>query len=258
MSEQESAIPEESTVTQLPERKGLKKGVFLLPNLVTTGALFSGFYAIIAAMTGSFENACIAIVIAGFLDALDGRIARLTNTTSEFGVQFDSMSDLVAFGVAPAVLLFSWALADLGKIGWIVAFLFVCCTALRLARFNSSPDSKIFFGLPSPMAAGTMATMVWTWVDNLGTMESIQISVLVAVFASVAALLMVSNVRYYSPKNIKGRVPFMYMLGAVMLFIVVAIYPPGMLFCVGLAYGASGPFLALLRFAQEKRETRQV
>jgi len=250
------SAPEEPKVTQLPERKGLKKGVYLLPNLVTTGALFSGFYAIIAAMAGSFEGACIAIVIAGFLDALDGRIARMTNTSTEFGVQYDSMSDLVAFGVAPAVLLFSWALSDLGKIGWIVAFLYVCCAAMRLARFNVLPDSKVFFGLASPAAAGTMATMVWTWVDNLGPMESTQISILVAIIATLVALLMVSNVRYYSPKNIKGRVPFIYMLGTVLLFVVVAIYPPGMLFCVGLVYACSGPWQSLLRLvrSEEKNE----
>ena len=253
MPEQESARSdatdqEASSVTQLPERRGLKKGVYLLPNLVTTGALFSGFYAIIAAMTGAFETASIAIVIAGFLDALDGRIARLTNATSEFGVQYDSMSDLVAFGVAPAILLFSWALQDLGKIGWIIAFLYMCCAALRLARFNTSPDSSVFYGLASPAGAGVIATMVWTWADNFPPMESLEISVMVGVFATVVALLMVSNVRYYSPKNIKGRVPFPMMLGAVLLFAVVAVYPPGVLFCVGLAYGASGPVQAILRF----------
>lgn len=257
MSEHEPEKPDQGTldqgtVTALPARTGLKKGVYLLPNLVTTGALFSGFYAIIAAMTGAFESACIAIVIAGFLDALDGRIARLTNTTSEFGVQYDSMSDLVAFGVAPAVLLFSWALQDLGKIGWILAFLYVCCAALRLARFNTAPDSKVFSGLASPAAAGTMATLVWTWVDNFPPMESYEVSVLVGIFTAVAALLMVSNVQYYSPKNIKGRVPFPYMLGAVLLFIVVAVYPPGMLFLVGLAYGASGPLGAIMRLVRKK------
>lgn len=252
MSEQQPTQQEEAIVTQLPERKGLKKGVYLLPNLVTTGALFSGFYAIIASLTGAFESACIAIVIAGFLDALDGRIARLTNTTSEFGVQYDSMSDLVAFGVAPAILLFSWALQDLGKIGWIIAFLYMCCAALRLARFNTAPDSTVFFGLASPAAAGTVATMVWTWVDNLAPLDSMQVSIAVGVLSSVLALLMVSNVRYYSPKNIKGRVPFIYMLGAVMLFIVVAVYPPGMLFCVGLAYASSGPVHALYRIVRER------
>ena len=245
-------LPDDPKITPLPERKGLKKGVYLLPNLVTTGALFAGFYAIIAAMAGAFEGAAIAIVIAGFLDALDGRIARMTNTSTEFGVQYDSMSDLVAFGVAPAVLLFSWALADLGKIGWIVAFLYVCCAAMRLARFNVLPDSKVFYGLASPAAAGMIAAMVWTWADNLGAMNSTEVSILVAVIATLVALLMVSSVRYYSPKNIKGRVPFIYMLGTVLLFIVVAIYPPGMLLCVGVVYALSGPLKSLYRIL--KRE----
>ncbi len=253
MSDQEQVTPPETTVTHLPERKGLKKGVYLLPNLVTTGALFSGFYAIIAAMNESFEAACIAIVIAGFLDALDGRIARLTNTQSEFGVQYDSMSDLVAFGVAPAILLFSCALSDLGKIGWTIAFLYMACAALRLARFNTFPDTKVFYGLASPAAAGTMCTMVWTWVDNFEPLDSFQISVAVGVFTTVVALLMVSNVRYFSPKNIKSRVPFSYIVGAVLLFVVVTIYPPGMLFMVGLAYGASGPIAAILRFTRGEK-----
>ena len=230
-----------------PPRAGLKKGVYLLPNLVTTGALFAGFYAIIAAMTGGIEAACIAIVIAGFLDALDGQIARLTNTTSAFGLQYDSMSDLVAFGVAPAVLLFNWALQDLGKMGWIIAFLYMCCVALRLARFNTTQDTSVFYGLASPAAAGTTATMVWTWADRLPPVESLLISVLAAIFASVVSLLMVSNVRYYNPKTIKGRVPFPYMLAAVLLFILVAVYPPGMLFLVGLVYGFSGPVQAGLK-----------
>jgi CDP-diacylglycerol--serine O-phosphatidyltransferase len=258
MTDQESVIPDPATVTKLPERKGLKKGVYLLPNLITTGALFSGFYAIVAAMTGAFEMACIAIVIAGFLDALDGRIARLTNTTSEFGVQYDSMSDLVAFGVAPAILLFSWALQDLGKIGWIVAFLYMCCAALRLARFNMAPDTKIFHGLASPAAAGTMSTLVWISVDNFPSTESVEVSVLVAIFTTIVAFLMVSNVKYFSPKNIKGRVPFPVMLAAVLLFIVVAVYPPGMLFCVGLTYGLSGPIHALLRLVRVKNNATEV
>lgn len=254
MSEQEP-ITGQGTVTELPKRKGLRKGVYLIPNLITTGALFAGFYAIIAAMSGSFEAACIAIVIAGFLDALDGRIARLTNTQSEFGVQYDSMSDLVAFGVAPAILLFSWALSDLGRMGWVIAFLYMCCAALRLARFNTSPDTRVFYGLASPAAAGTMSTMVWTWVDNLEPLASVELSIIVGVIATVTALLMISNVRYYSPKNIKGRVPFVYMLGAVLLFIVVAIYPPGMLFLVGLAYASSGPIHAIVRMTRDKPAT---
>jgi CDP-diacylglycerol--serine O-phosphatidyltransferase len=168
------------------------------------------------------------------------------------------MSDLVAFGVAPAILLFSWALQDLGKIGWIVAFLYMCCAALRLARFNMAPDTKIFYGLASPAAAGTMSTLVWISVDNFPPMESVEVSVLVAIFTTVVAFLMVSNVKYFSPKNIKGRVPFPIMLVAVLLFIVVAVYPPGMLFCVGLAYGLSGPIQALLRLVRGKDNASEV
>jgi CDP-diacylglycerol---serine O-phosphatidyltransferase len=243
------ATDENSKIASLNERKGLARGVYLLPNLITTGALFSGFYAIIAAMSGSLENAAIAIVIAGFLDSLDGRIARLTNTQSEFGVQYDSLSDLVAFGVAPAVLMFSWVLSDLGKIGWMISFLYMACAALRLARFNTAPEGNIFTGLPSPAAAGVLATFVWTWVDFFDPQVSIQLTVIIAALVAVAAVLMVSNIRYYSPKhiNLKGRVPFIYMLGIVLLFTVIAMYPPGMLLCFGTVYGVSGPVQALFR-----------
>ena len=252
----ENPEPVEDNITPLPEKKGLARGVYLLPNLITTGALFSGFYAIIAAMQGSLESAAIAIVIAGFLDSLDGRIARLTNTQSEFGVQYDSLSDLVAFGVAPAILMYSWVLSDLGKVGWMIAFLYAACAALRLARFNTAPDTKVFVGLASPAAAGTMATTVWTWVDNLNPVVSLQITVFLAVLVTVTALLMVSNIRYYSPKhiNLKGRVPFIYIVGVVLMFVVVAIYPPGFLLCIGLAYGVSGPIQAAMRRATEKEK----
>lgn len=249
MKEQIDADQRKSNVSSLEERKGLARGIYLLPNLITTGALFSGFYAVIAAMSGTLENAAIAIVIAGFLDSLDGRIARMTNTQSEFGVQYDSLSDLVAFGVAPAVLMFSCVLSDLGKIGWMIAFLYMACAALRLARFNTAPDSKIFMGLPSPAAAGVLSSAVWTWVDNFGPVISIQFSAVIAAAVALLALLMVSNIRFYSPKQIdlKGRVPFIYMLGIVMVFVVVAIYPPGVLFCMGFIYCCSGPIQALLR-----------
>ncbi len=249
MEEIDKSHPVESNVSSLNERKGLARGVYLLPNMITTGALFSGFYSIIAAMNQSFENAAIALVIAGFLDALDGRIARMTNTQSEFGVQFDSLSDMVAFGVAPAVLMFSWALSDLGKIGWMIAFLYMACAALRLARFNTAPDTNVFVGLASPAAAGVLCTIVWTWVDNFPPADGIQFSIAIAVFVTVAALLMVSNIRYYSPKqiNLKGRVPFIYMLGIVLVFVVVAIYPPGVLLTLGMVYLLSGPLQAVYR-----------
>ena len=237
-------------------RKGLARGVYLLPNLITTGALFAGFYAIISAMGNAFYHACVAIVVAGFLDALDGRVARLTNTQSKFGVQYDSLSDLVAFGVAPAILLFSWALEDMGKVGWAVAFLYMACAALRLARFNMAPESAFFQGLPSPAAAVIMATMVWTWTDNLPTTGSTGFSVTVALIATVTGLLMVSGIRYYSPKHTKGRVPFTYMLGVVFLFVVVAAYPAGVLFILGAIYAFSGPVQAIIRRRNRKVTSR--
>ncbi|HKI73604.1 MAG TPA: CDP-diacylglycerol--serine O-phosphatidyltransferase [Pseudomonadales bacterium] len=231
------------------ERAGLRRGIYLLPNLITTGALFSGFYAVIAAMSGAFENAAIAIIIAGILDAMDGRIARLTNTQSEFGVQYDSLSDLVAFGVAPAVLMFSWVLSDLAKVGWTIAFLYMACAALRLARFNTQPDNKIFIGLASPAAAGIIATVVWSWVDLFKPSTGIEIAVPMAVLTLVLALLMVSGVRYWSPKqiNLKGRVPFFYMLAVILLFALIFTYPPGVMLAIALGYASSGPIQAVLR-----------
>ena len=230
------------------ERAGIRRGIYLLPNLVTTGALFSGFYAIIAAMTDRLESAAIAIVIAGFLDALDGRIARMTNTQSEFGVQYDSLSDLVAFGVAPAVLMFSFSLSELEKFGWTVAFIYMACAALRLARFNTKPDNAVFFGLASPAAAGTTATCVWVWVDN-DLAAGMEIGLPMAAMTVVLALLMVSNIRYFSPKQIdlKGRVSFFYMLIVIVLFAFIFAYPPGLLLMIGVLYTASGPIDAIRR-----------
>ena len=146
----------------------------------------------IAAMSGSLENAAIAIVIAGFLDSLDGRVARMTNTTSEFGVQYDSLSDMVAFGVAPAVLWFSFALSSLGKVGWAIAFMYMACAALRLARFNTMPDNKVFYGLASPMASGTLAAMVWVWADYFQGPSDIELGIPVAIATVIFGLLMVS------------------------------------------------------------------
>ena len=242
--------PQPDNVRPLPnKRQGLRRGIYLLPNLITTGALFSGFYSIISSMTGDIEQAAIAIVIAGFLDSLDGRIARLTNTQREFGVQNDSLSDLVAFGVAPALLMFSWVLDDLGKLGWFVAFLYMACAALRLARFNTAPDSKVFFGLASPGAAGTIAALAWVWHDNVQQAAGLEFALPFSILAAVLAVLMVSNIRYYSPKEFDfgGRVPFLFMVTIVFLFVVVAVYPPGMLLIIGVAYAASGPIGSLLR-----------
>lgn len=250
--------PQEDDVVPAGERAGIRRGIYLLPNMVTTGALFSGFYAIIAAMTDRHESAAIAIVIAGFLDALDGRIARMTNTQSEFGVQYDSLSDLVAFGVAPAVLMFSFSLSDLGKFGWTIAFIYMACAALRLARFNTRPDNAVFTGLASPAAAGTSATCVWVWVDN-GLYSGMEMALPMAVMTVVLALLMVSNIRYFSPKQIdlKGRVSFFSMLIVIVLFAFIFTYPPGLLLVIGILYTASGPIDAVIRRYRRQDDTLQ-
>jgi CDP-diacylglycerol--serine O-phosphatidyltransferase len=236
---------------KVDKQKGRMRGIYLLPNLITTGALFSGFYSIISSMNGAIEKAAIAIVVSGLLDAMDGRIARLTNTQSEFGVQYDSLSDLVAFGVAPAVLLFSWTLSGLNNLGWMMAFIYMACTALRLARFNTHPESSSFTGLASPAAAGLIATLIWLSCD-LGygaESQSIQVSLLVGLLGVILAVLMVSNITYYSPKgiNLKGRVPFIYTLAILMLFVVIFLYPPGILLTIAIVYTLSGPFQALRR-----------
>lgn len=231
------------------QRAGLRRGIYLLPNLITTGALFCGFYSMIAAMSGALENAAIAIVIAGFLDSLDGRVARMTNTTSEFGVQYDSLSDMVAFGVAPAILMFSWGLSALGKFGWAVAFMYMACAALRLARFNTMPDNKVFFGLASPMASGTLAVMVWVWMDYAQAPVDIELGIPVAVATAIFGFLMVSNVQYYNPKMLHNDegIKFVHLLGIVILFGIVFVNPPLGLLVIGTGYAASGPIRALLR-----------
>jgi CDP-diacylglycerol--serine O-phosphatidyltransferase len=218
------------------------KGVYLLPNLITTAALFAGFYAIVAAMNGHFENAAIAIVVAGVLDGMDGGVARLTNTQSKFGAEYDSVSDCVAFGVAPGLVAYAWALTDLGKLGWVAAFIYVACAALRLARFNlqaETTDSRYFIGLPSPSGAGLVATMVW-----LGTSRGIDgndVAYLVAFLTAAAGLLMVSPVRYQSFKEFHiGRVPVRALLGVIVAFAIVVLDPPLVLAAVAVVYIGSG------------------
>ena len=169
--ETESLLPFDEHVEEVSEngQKVRHRGVYLLPNLFTTAALFAGFYAIIAAMHGNFDSAAIAIFIAMVFDGMDGRVARLTNTSSAFGEQYDSLSDMVSFGLAPALVMFSWSLHDLGKLGWAAAFIYAACAALRLARFNTQigiVDKKHFVGLASPAAAAIIASIVWTWHNS--------------------------------------------------------------------------------------------
>jgi len=227
-------------------KKVRRRGVYLLPNLFTTGALFSGFYAIVAAMNGLFETAAIAIFISMIFDGLDGRVARMTNTQSEFGAQYDSLSDCISFGIAPALVAYAWSLSSLGKVGWMVAFVYAACAALRLARFNVQidvADKRYFTGLPSPSAAAVVAGMVW-----LGTSLEIEggggaVATMAAVITAFAAVMMVSNVRYNSFKELdfKGRVPFFVILVVVLAIAVIFSYPAGVLWGIFLIYALSGP-----------------
>ncbi len=230
-----------------------RKGIYLLPNLLTTGAMFCGFYAVVAAMQGKFEAACIAVFIAMILDGLDGRVARMTNTQSEFGAEYDSMSDLISFGVAPGLVMYQWALVHLqnysvawGKAGWLTAFVYVACAALRLARFNTQigkVDKRFFVGLPSPAAAALVVGMVWVFQDLAVLGSNVQMP---ALFLTLAAgLLMVSNVSFYSFKDfdLRNRVPFIAVLVVVLIFALTTINPPRVLFAVFLLYALSGPLL---------------
>lgn len=227
-----------------------RRGIYLLPNLFTTAALFCGFFAIVAAMHGRFGEAAVSIFVAMVLDGMDGRIARMTNTQSAFGAEYDSLSDMCSFGLAPALVLYQWALQDLGKLGWLAAFLYVAAAALRLARFNTqvgTADKRYFQGLPSPAAAAMMAGLVWVSADNRIIPEQGLAGVAWAL-AVGSALLMVSKLRYYSFKDVdlRGPVPFVMLLLVVLGFVLVSLDPAIMLFALFLAYGLSGPVVTLV------------
>ncbi|RAR58238.1 MULTISPECIES: CDP-diacylglycerol--serine O-phosphatidyltransferase [Halomonadaceae] len=231
-------------------KKIRRRGIYLLPNLFTTSALFSGFFAVVAGINGDFSAAAIAIFIAMVLDGLDGRVARMTNTQSAFGAEYDSLADMISFGMAPALVAFTWILQDIGKIGWVVAFLYVACAALRLARFNvqiGSTDKKWFIGLPSPSAAALVAASVWTF--HSFDANAFVFKLLMLVVVAAAGVLMVSNIRYYSFKDVdlKGPVPFVMLLAIVLGFVVISVEPSVMLLLLFAAYVASGPVLAVLR-----------
>lgn len=222
------------------------KGIYLLPNLLTTSALFAGFYAIVAGMKGYFDTAAIAIFIAMIADSLDGRVARLMNLQSPFGAQYDSLSDMVASGLAPALMLYSWSLVHLGKIGWLIAFLYTAATALRLARFNTQvADKRYFQGLPCPAAAGLMASIVWMASNN--DFEGATLVMPIAILSICVAALMVSNIRYSSFKEVdfKGKVPFFAIVVAVFIITAVALQPAEMLAAIFAIYVGSGPVVTL-------------
>ncbi|MDX9688774.1 MULTISPECIES: CDP-diacylglycerol--serine O-phosphatidyltransferase [Halopseudomonas] len=257
-------LPIDEHIEEVPGPDGKKvrhRGIYLLPNLFTTAALFSGFYAIVSAMNGNFSHAAIAIFVAMVLDGLDGRVARLTNTQSAFGAEYDSLSDMVAFGVAPALVAFTWALDGMGKVGWIFAFIYVAGAALRLARFNThigSADKRYFTGLASPSAAGLVAGMVWS-LSDFG-IEGQDIAWLVGILTALGGLLMVSNVRYYSFKDLdmRGRVPFFVILLVVLIFAVISTDPSRILWLIFIAYSVSGPVQALWRWRGKRRRADEI
>jgi CDP-diacylglycerol--serine O-phosphatidyltransferase len=221
-----------------------RRGIYLLPNLFTTAALFFGFYAIVQAMNSHFETAAIAIFVAMVLDGLDGRIARMTHTTSDFGAQYDSLSDMVSFGVAPALVMYEWALKDLGKLGWTAAFVYCVGAALRLARFNTNidvVDKRYFQGLPSPMAAALVAGLVWVF-DDFGIDRDLWLAVIAWAFTMYAGITMVSSVPFYSFKefNLKKAVPFWVVAVFAASMAVVALKPSVVLFLLFLGYALTG------------------
>ena len=224
--------------------KSKPRGIYLLPNLLTTAGLFSGFYAVVMSMNGHFENAAIAIFIAMIFDGLDGRVARITNTQSAFGAEYDSMADMLSFGVAPALIAYNFGLSELGKFGWLAAFIYVAGAALRLARFNTQvgiADNRFFQGLASPAAAAVIAGMVWVSMDY--GIDGNDYSILVAIITGLTGLLMVSNFKYNSFKELDwhGKVPFVALLAIMLVFIIVATAPSLVLFIVFILYTIAGP-----------------
>jgi len=243
-----------------------RTGIYVLPNAITTVALFAGFYAIVQAMNGRFELAAIAIFLAMVCDGMDGRVARLTRTQSPFGAEYDSLSDMVSFGAAPALIMYEWALKGMGRMGWVAAFVYCACAALRLARFNTNitvVDKRFFQGLPSPAAAGLMAGFVWTMeafdFEPYRIYEMRWVAWGLAVFAG---LTMVSNVPFYSGKDINLRrpVPFSAVVLLVLLVVVlsqVVDNVPELLFSIFVLYAASGYVYALYRRSKARRAARE-
>jgi len=245
----------------MTEHKQRRRGVYLLPNLFTTAGLFAGFYAIIAAIDGRFEAAAIAIFVAMIMDGIDGRLARITNTQSDFGAEYDSLADMVSFGLAPALVMFMWSLGSMGKLGWIAAFVYTAGAALRLARFNTQLhviDKNYFQGLASPPAAALIIGLVWAG-EEYG-INGEDVSVWAFLLTLSAGLLMVSKVRYHSFKgfDIKGKVPFVAIFFIALLFVFISTNPPYILFAIAFIYAVSGPILTLWQLRQRRRDRQQI
>lgn len=227
------------------KKKKNPSGVYLLPNLFTTASLFAAFYSMVATLQGKYDLAIIAILIGTIADGLDGRIARLTNTQSAFGAQYDSLSDMATFGVAPALLLYGWIFSGLGKFGWLASFIYTATVALRLARFNIKSeqiDTRFFQGLPCPPAAAFLSTLAWFCIEyEIPHTTSLKLAI--AITTIVVAVLMVSNIAYYSFKelDLKGKVPFIYLLIMLILFVMIAANPCVVLLVGFMIFTISGP-----------------
>jgi len=237
-----------------------RRGIYLLPNLFTTAALFAGFYAIVQAINGNFEQSAISIFIAMVLDGLDGRVARLTHTESEFGAEYDSLSDMISFGAAPALVMYEWALKDMGKLGWIAAFIYCACAALRLARFNTNlgiVDKRFFQGLPSPAAAALIAGLIWVTLDF--QVKGTDIKWIAWGTTLFAGLTMVSNLPYYSGKeiNLRKSVPFVtILLLALFFFVLIPSQPPVVLFSLFLLYVLSGYVVWVWQMVKKRKNIK--
>ncbi|MGE5490287.1 MAG: CDP-diacylglycerol--serine O-phosphatidyltransferase [Actinomycetota bacterium] len=251
-------------MTELKPRKVLfnpelkRRGIYILPNLFTTAALFCGFFAIVQAMQGDFERAAIAVFFAMVLDGLDGRVARLTHTQSAFGAEYDSLSDMVSFGAAPSLVIYEWALKDMGRLGWIAAFIYCAGAALRLARFNTTlevVDKRFFQGLPSPAAAALVAGFVWVML-TIGVAGS-EVTWIACVLTIFAGVTMISNIRYYSFKdiNLRKSVPFFVVAAIALGFALLALRPEVTLFGFFVLYGLSGYVLAVFSLGRKKPPT---
>jgi CDP-diacylglycerol---serine O-phosphatidyltransferase len=236
-----------------------RRGIYILPNLFTISALFAGFYAIVAGMTGLYERAAIAIFVAMLMDSLDGRVARLTHTQTPFGAELDSLSDMVSFGIAPALVAYSWTLSSLGKFGWLIAFVYAVAVALRLARFNTQlgkADKRYFQGLACTPAAGVSAGIIWFCSD--WGLSGWLVSIVAAVIMIFLALVMVSNIRYRSFKDLdfRNNVSFLTILIVVLILVLVAINPPELLLAIFSLYAISGPVMTFWQLRKRRRIRR--
>ncbi len=251
----EQQVVESSSVKKQPSR-----GIYLLPNLFTTSALFAGFYSIIAAYNADYQSAGIAIVVAMVLDGFDGRVARMTNTTTAFGAEYDSMADMISFGMAPAFLMYTWSLssiteAQFGHLGWVIGFVYTACCGLRLARFNvavGTADKRFFQGLACPAAAAVLASFVWV-MTGMG-IAGPDVVILTAVMTLFTGIAMVSTTTYYSFKDLgtNRKVPFAMLLGLLLLFVVTAVDPAKMILIASVLYALSGPVYFLFRLHRKR------